>query len=299
MDELADRSVILVTLDSCRYDVAAAAHTPHLNRLGPVWECETTGTYTLPAHVALFTGQLPKPTSGRYHLAGRELDAIWRSAAARPTGPDNRIGVGFEGRTIMADYHRRGFTVIGSGGVTFFDPDDPANLLPTLFERFRYVGRPNRSGTVLRDRVIDRSHTLTLWHADELADECVNADRFFLFINCASTHVPYTSPTGRLTPDIAELLARVYQLHDGHHADDTRPHLTGDDRATLLDLQRHALEWADGQLGRLFDALSPRGPLVVVCADHGESFGEDGRHGHGHPHPTVTTVPLWCGLLGR
>lgn len=63
-------------------------------------------------------------------------------------------------------------------------------------------------------------------------------------------------------------------------------------------MQRRALEWADTRLGDLFSRLNTRHPLVVVCADHGEEFGEGGRFGHAHPHPTVATVPLWCGVLG-
>jgi arylsulfatase A-like enzyme len=41
-----------------------------------------------------------------------------------------------------------------------------------------------------------------------------------------------------------------------------------------------ALAYADTHLGRLFHALPDAGPwLVVLCADHGDTFGEDGHHG--------------------
>jgi arylsulfatase A-like enzyme len=44
-----------------------------------------------------------------------------------------------------------------------------------------------------------------------------------------------------------------------------------------------AVHDADRRLGELLEALRSRGrhPLVVVLADHGESFGEHGVHGHG------------------
>jgi len=35
-----------------------------------------------------------------------------------------------------------------------------------------------------------------------------------------------------------------------------------------------------------------RGTIVVICADHGECFGEDGLHGHGFYHLKVIEVPL-------
>lgn len=59
--------ILFVTLDSLRYDVATTAldegRTPHLARLlpGGQWERRwTPGTFTLPAHMAFFSGFLPK-----------------------------------------------------------------------------------------------------------------------------------------------------------------------------------------------------------------------------------------------
>lgn len=38
--------------------------------------------------------------------------------------------------------------------------------------------------------------------------------------------------------------------------------------------------------------MPARGPwLVLMCADHGEAFGEDGYTGHGIAHPSVWSVP--------
>lgn len=293
--DLADRDVLFVTLDSCRYDTAVAAHTPNLDRLGPLLRAETAGTYTLPAHTAFFTGNLPRPLTGRYTVGGQTTSLIWRSAAARPTS--RTVGVTVDGATLMHHYRKGGFTVIGAGGVTFFDPGEPNNWLPSLFDRFHYFGRPNRTAGSPQARVADRFDSLTLAHVAELADRCREQDRCFLFINCPSTHIPYTTPASPLTSQAAELLARLYELHDSK-ADD-RTAFTITETGLLLDLQRRALEWADQQLGILFDALADRRPLVVVCADHGEEFGEDGRYGHAHAHPAVTTVPVWCGVLDR
>ncbi len=136
---------------------------------------------------------------------------------------------------------------------------------------------------------------LTLTHAAELADAVLAVDRSFLFINCPSTHIPYTTPLSHLDATAEAALVRLYELHDSKAFDS--PGLSHDEIAVLLDLQVQALEWADRQLGILFSAVADREPLVVVCADHGEEFGEGGRYGHGHPHSTVTTVPLWSGVL--
>jgi hypothetical protein len=294
--DLAERSVILVILDSCRYDVAASAHTPNLAKLGPLLKAESPGTYTLPAHAALFNGFLPRPVSGPLILGGNSVDTIWRSAAARPS--KRHAAVPFDGPTLMAHYSRKGYRVVGAGGVTFFDSSDPANGLPMLFPEFHYFGRPSRFQATPKARVADRSEILPLFHIRMLADLCLEAERFFLFVNCSSTHIPYTTPFSPLTERNRGLLRRLYQLHDSQQNASDDDLLTAEDIGVLLDMQRRALEWADTRLGDLFSRLSTRRPLVVVCADHGEEFGEGGRFGHAHPHPTVATVPLWCGVLG-
>jgi membrane-anchored protein YejM (alkaline phosphatase superfamily) len=289
----ADRDVVLVTLDSCRYDTAIQASTPNLDRLGSMLRAETSGTFTLPAHVAFFTGMTPRPLDGMHDLGGESFRRVWRSAAARPS--TRPAAVPFPGPMLMGHYRRRGYQVIGAGGVTFFDPAEPANWLPGLFDTFHYYGRANKDA--VRSRVRYREESLTLSHAGRLADIAAAARRFFLFINCPSTHIPYTTPWTRLNPSRRDLLERLYALHDSK---ETAPGaFSPDEIQTLQGMQARALEWADEQIGVLFDKLTDREPLVVVCADHGEEFGDDDRYGHGHSHPTVTTVPLWAGVLRR
>lgn len=294
--ELAECSVILVTLDSCRYDVAVRARTPNLDRLGPAIRAESPGTYTLPAHTALFNGFLPQPVSGPFYIGGNSYDMIWRSGSARSTG--SRAAIPFEGSTLMRHYGYKDYRVVGAGGVTFFDSSDPANSLPALFPEFCYFGRPSRTPAAPATRVVDREAALTLTHTERLADLCLEADRFFLFANCPSTHIPYTTPNSPLTERTRKSLEVLYRLHDTRGIASDHEGLTAEDIGMLLDTQQRALEWADARLGDLFARLGARRPLVVVCADHGEEFGEGGRFGHGHPHPTVSTVPLWCGVLG-
>ncbi|MCY9782552.1 hypothetical protein KIK06_01445 [Nocardiopsis sp. EMB25] len=293
--DLADRSVVLVTLDSCRYDVAASAHTPNLDKLGPLLRAESPGTYTLPAHAALFNGHLPRPVSGTLTLGERSVDAIWRSAAARPS--KRHAAISFDGPTLMGHYSTNGYRVLGAGGVTFFDSSDPANSLPRLFPEFHYFGRPSRAPATQAARVVDRDQDLPLAHTEDLADLCLEAERFLLFVNCSSTHIPYTTPFSPLTEQASELLRRLYRLHDSQQDASGDDALTPEDIDVLLGMQKRALEWADVRLDDLFSRLGTRRPLVVVCADHGEEFGEGGRFGHSHPHPTVSTVPLWCGVL--
>ncbi len=66
------------------------------------------------------------------------------------------------------------------------------------------------------------------------------------------------------------------------------PGATTDSPAT----QAAALEYVDGCLPPLFEALAARGGAFLnVCSDHGTAYGEDGFHGHRLSHPVVWTVP--------
>ena len=193
----------------------------------------------------------------------------------------------------MDHYATKGWHTIGAGGVTFFDNRDSGNLLPTFFQEFRYFAS---TGPRAPSGPRDRANELALSHVDELAQRCLEFERFFMFINCASTHIPYTTPRYPLTERNRAALEKLYLLHSRKELD-AESSLASDEISGLLSMQRSALEWADMQLGKLFDKFRQHAPLVVICGDHGEEFGEGGRFGHAHSHPTVATVPIWCGLL--
>ena len=82
----------------------------------------------------------------------------------------------------------------------------------------------------------------------------------YLFVNISATHVPHS-----------------------HHPGDSHDTLTS---------QQAALAYADAHLGRLITTLTDRQRwLTILCADHGDAFGEDGYHGRGIAHPVVMNVP--------
>ncbi|MET9444949.1 sulfatase-like hydrolase/transferase [Streptomyces sp. NPDC006610] len=69
-------------------------------------------------------------------------------------------------------------------------------------------------------------------------------------------------------------------------------HYTGDVGA-FWQSQAAALAYADEHLGRLVDGLTAeRRWLMIMCADHGDAFGEDGYQGRGIVYPTVLNVPF-------
>ncbi len=68
-----------------------------------------------------------------------------------------------------------------------------------------------------------------------------------------------------------------------------------DAKKESVESQAAALRYADAELAPLCDLLSARRitrpTVLIVCADHGDAFGEDGLWGHRLSHPTVLNIP--------
>lgn len=153
-----------------------------------------------------------------------------------------------------------GYRTVCIGGVGFFSNQTKlGRVLPGLFQESYWSPR---TGTDYPD---------STRHQVDIALEVLRRnDRkpVFLFLNVAATH------TAR------------------------HMYLPGETRDSW-ESRFAALAYADTQLGRLLAAMPGPGRwLIILCADHGEAFGEDGHHGHGIAHPSVWTVPYAENILG-
>ena len=114
----------------------------------------------------------------------------------------------------------------------------------------------------------------------------------FYLLNVGETHYPYALPH----EDPSEW-PRVSGVHGVlKRLDDLTPWGDFFDEEQLADLrgrQVRAVEYLDREVfPRLFDLL-PDDTWVIVTADHGELFGEDGYFGHGPiQHLQVLEVPV-------
>lgn len=248
-------SILFVTLDSLRYDVARAArhagHTPRLAELlpGGQWEeRRTPGTFTLPAHMAFFSGFLPKLP----HPC--QPSRFWecRPPAFKEIDPGTFV---FDAPNLLTGLELHGYRTVCVGGVTYFSRETPlGSVLPDMFQEDHW--RPEFCSPVIDSTRHQVDHALTVAGQYE-------GRPLFLFVNVSATHVPH-----------------------GHYLGDS---------ADCWDSQSAALAYADEHLGRLIDGLTAPAKkrwLVIMCADHGEAFGEDGYHGRGIAHPTVMNVPF-------
>lgn len=182
-------SVVLVTLDSCRFDSAALAATPNLDRLGPLRRAITPGTFTLPAHMAFFSGYLPNvvelPLIDYY---SRERFQLWRLSRAKQK-PQDSYAMILQGDTITEGFRNRGFDVIGAGGTRWFLTD----TLRGLFDDCSFWGPRDYSDWF----ALRKPEDFALNHQDELLAKLHPGKRWFLFVNSLETHAPSTTATTR------------------------------------------------------------------------------------------------------
>jgi hypothetical protein len=168
--------------------------------------------------------------------------------------------VQLEGRNIIDGFKRLGYAAIGTGAVGWFDPATPTGeLLSADFDEFFYT-----RGAGLREQVAFVDGALRR----------LDGRRVFLFLNVGETHVPY------------------YFEGAPWDGDDNpcRPFADDNDAEECRRRQRACLEFVDHELGGLLDRFGQAN--VLVCADHGDAWGEDGVWEHGLPHPKVLEVPL-------
>jgi hypothetical protein len=254
--------VLFVTLDTLRYDVAAACYsagrTPQLERVLPPggWERRhAPGSFTLASHAAFFAGFLPTPATPGPHPRLFALRFPGSETIAETTAV-------FDAPDIVAGFRGRGYATICIGGVGFFNKQTPlGRVFPALFDESHWSPKLG----VTDPRSTEHQVDLALRRVAELPAN----RRVFLFVNVSAIHQP------------------------------NRHYLAG---ATEDCLESHAaaLEYVDGHLGRLFTGLRKRAPwLVVICSDHGTAYGEGGYTGHRLAHPVVWDVPYAEFLLSR
>ena len=253
-DDIGQVDLLLATIDSLRYDVAAAAmqagRTPVLANLLPGgWEPRhAPGNFTYAAHAAIFAGFWPTPAAPGPHRRRFALPfAGSRSIDARTCVLD--------GDNLVAGLRRRGYHTICIGGVGFFNKLNPLGcVFPSLFDESHWTPRFSvsepQSARYQVGCAIERLHAAQRhWPV-------------FLFLNFSATHPP------------------------------TRVYVPGA-RADSVETQAAALESVDRQLSGLRAALRGRGRrgFGFLMSDHGTTFGDDGFTGHRIGHAAVWTVP--------
>jgi hypothetical protein len=256
---IGETNFLFITWDSCRWDSVIHANTPTIDAAVGLNLARAHGTFTYPAHMAIYQGILPHaevrlPYYNRYV---RQLVKI-----ARPGVPPGGALIEFATGTldIIRGFSAAGYMTLGWGAVGWFRH----KFLQEPFEQFSFTGI----------------------HASRQVAEfirCTSGLRrpFFSLINFGETHYPYLCGDFLVNPPLLSPARRAIP----------KP---GEFDEEGWSLQVRCCEFLDAKLSTLFTHLHEldRPTIVVFTADHGECFGEDGLVGHGFYHPKVMDVPI-------
>ncbi len=290
-------NVVLIVLDTVRAtDMSlhgyARPTSPRLDALaaeGVVFEhAISTTSWTLPAHVSLFTGVHRHQT--RAHWKG-PMEPGLPTLSEWFDGHGYRT-VGFAGNVLYGD---RAFG-LARGFAEWEDfVMDPRRVLlsSALVGRFvawwdALTGADDGVGRKGADGIFARATEWIDTHRDR---------PFFLFVNLFDAHGPYEPPPGWKDrfrgADEQDVERAAYDALETGRAEDYTPAQI----ALARRLYDEAIAYTDDEVGRFVDALRERGLLddtvLVVTSDHGEAFGEHGSLHHGQDlYDETTHVPL-------
>lgn len=274
-----------IVFDSCRFDTFAAAHTPNISRLGPLEKRFAFASWTIPSHAVYLMGASPHK---------------------------NPAGV-FASEIYKKDF-RRWSERLGIPDMSFqsFIPElsVPAFLKREGFRTHALVSMPVLNQTTILNQHFDRYELMDEFNNfDAIVDELRfydNAPSFYL-INVGETHYPY-AVHGESYDDRSILFGAegVFRHSDDYggaeppEADEkqsAQEYFHVERLLALKEKQKHNVEHLDRMFAKLYD-LAPPGTHIVVTADHGELFGEDGLFGHGPVfHRKVFEIPFVEGKI--
>lgn len=271
------RNLVVVILDSLRYDSWVDAGPAALGALGRVERRWSYATWTAPSHLNLLMGLLPHTSPHEVYASEYYKQDFMRY--------EQRLGVpGMEFRRLL-----------------------PSIFLPTFLKhQLGYRTHAMVSMPVLNEHtVINRdfdSYRLMPKHNDMsamLEHLVFSPDRpSFYLLNVGETHYPYALPDEDPSnwPRISGVHGVFKHLGDAQDPDASEFF----DRHRLRELrdrQISAVSYLDGVFSRLFDRL-PDDTWVIVTSDHGELFGESRFFGHGPVmHEKVLEVPFVEGMV--
>jgi arylsulfatase A-like enzyme len=257
-------NVLWITMDSLRADHLGcygydSAHTPHIDALAATGvrfeECIAQGTYTRISLPSMVTGQFPFFTGLR--MQGGALDSS---------------------HTTLAEIFRE------HGYATFSLTNQVWS--PSYGQGFQETSPRDLSTPERTDLIIEK------------IERYGNAP-FFLWLYYWDPHAPYIPPVEYLQLYEPERTSVPQKLH--------RPGMTAAELDTLRRdprYRRHMVNrydaeiaYVDDGIGQVVDTLKRLGlfdrTIIVLNADHGESFGEHQRFGHGSTvHDEELKVPL-------
>jgi arylsulfatase A-like enzyme len=263
--------------------------TPNLERLasrGVTFDrAVSTTSWTLPAHVSMFTGLLPHETSANWDTP---FDGA-RETLAEVLAERGYVTGAFAANVLYVQWENgldRGFSRFEDYRIT------PGQVFLSTGLGRRIASGRHGWGTGLLFRLADYTEFLGRKRADDVnrafGDWVAHRGErpFFAFLNYYDAHLPYVPPEpfagrfGRPRPATG-LVERVRREWAGQGYWDIPPEAI----AAEIAAYEESIAYMDDRLGALMEDLDARGELdntlIILASDHGEEFGEHGDFEHG------------------
>lgn len=254
----ADDHILFITLDSCRYDTFAASCTPAMKAVAPFYKAQAPSYFTYGSHSAMFVGFTPGIAGSAQRFFDPKFGKLFKIVGVGYPGKGTE-GYALSGRNIIEGFNNLDYKTFGTAAMAWFDPSSVTGAhLTDSFSHFFYPGP-----YCLRKQV-------------EFVNNCLAqaSGSTFTFMNIGETHVPYWYEGATWSSDDNPCIP--YQLIDRSEECRSR--------------QRESLEFIDRQLAALLRRHMDG--TIIICADHGDCWGEDGLWEHAFMHEKTTTVPL-------
>ncbi|MGN6473717.1 MAG: sulfatase-like hydrolase/transferase [Mycobacteriales bacterium] len=271
------RNLIIVTLDSLRYDAWTAANPSVLGKIGPVQRRYSYASWTAPSHYNLMMGLLPHD-SPKGIVASEHYKKEFRQYQDRLGTPDIDFAKMLPHLWLPRFLHDKlGYATGAYVSMPVLNQRTPLN---SGFDEYELMTPHNDMRQIVQKLRFDDDQP-----------------RFYL-LNVGETHYPYAVPG----EDVSHL-PHVSGLHGtlrraGSDDEESIP-FTPELLRELRERQIAAVSYLDGVFAELFNVV-PDNTWLIVTSDHGELFGEDNYFGHGPiVHEKVLEVPFVEGVVPR
>ena len=267
------KNILFITLDSCRFDTFKKAFdsgfVPNIASIAPLHKAFSPSYFTYGSHAAFWMGFTPGVVGCESPLLNPKVAKLFRLSYSGSAKKDVDQGLLLRGKNIIEGLHHSGYTTIGTGAVEWFNTASASgSVLAEPFDHFWFSGNTWNLQAQLS------------W-IDECLSELPEERPRFVFLNVGETHVPYWHA------------GASWECWPSPCVPFGDEHCSAEESARR---QRACLEWVDHQLAPLLDRF--RDGTVLICADHGDCWGEDGLWEHGISHPATLTVPLLLRVRG-
>ena len=261
--------LILIVLDSCRYDSFVESRSRFLLTLPVKPELRYSyATWTAPSHYNLMMGLMPhlNPVNTYASELYTKEFKLWSQRIDLPLLDIKSFLPSLWLPSLLGSL---GFETHARVSMPVLNPSTPLN---SGFDDYKLVSNHNSLDSILDEVYFTEKNQ-------------------FWLINTGETHYPYMLRDPDL-PIVSGLHGAVKRLDQDRQLGDVFNDFPSEKMAYLQNSQRRAVKYVD-RLIKDFIKKTPFNTHVIITSDHGELFGEDGFFGHGPIcHPKVNQVPF-------